>query len=98
LKPRDHLALSKQPQEVEETDPTKQGLKLRLMIVRNGKFGVEETDPTKQGLKHNAIALDSIVKRSRRDRSNKTRIETSDQSLTHGAVPGSKRPIQQNKD
>jgi len=45
VKPREN------PAGVEETDPTKQGLKLIQFIEDSDITPVEETDPTKQGLK-----------------------------------------------
>jgi len=83
---------------------------------------VEETDPTKQGLKPRTFEGDATTPRGRRDRSNKTRIETgrrvsmgftsrveetdpTKQGLKQqyrnnlvNADRRSKRPIQQNKD
>ena len=61
---------------VEETDPTKQGLKLLHQVKQHRTRPVEETDPTKQGLKPLEYSAWLATVLSRRDRSNKTRIET----------------------
>jgi len=45
---------------VEETDPTKQGLKQNLSVSVISQERVEETDPTKQGLKHAIPGADVV--------------------------------------
>jgi len=83
--------------DVEETDPTKQGLKPNPCLRYVSHLGVEETDPTKQGLKLEILISNDKSKEVEETDPTKQGLKPS-RCVRFWNAGRSKRPIQQNKD